>query len=195
MKFLTIILAICLMPLFTGCRSSNHNKLWPSKYDESISFFDNYEHALDFFELIKPGETNLKQLSKMGFDINKENVQLLNYVQVQEMFLTTASITKADLPDGVLECLEAKDGCIAYRMVIEKVDEKRYGSFFADLLEFRKKTNQSGWRFEALFVVVGDTIVYALHSGEPHINKNEVIKNPLGPLNHMSGRDIFKPFL
>jgi hypothetical protein len=185
-KFTIIALDVFLLSAFlflTGCATPNQNKFLPSKHDESVSYFDSYDNALSFFEQISHGETTVDTLSDMGFDIKKENVELLNYVQVQDMFMSNANITTDKLPEGVIECLKAQDGCTAYRLTIEKENEERYGSFFADLFQFRKKTNHTGWKFEALFVVVDDTITYSLHSGEPNINRNEVIKNPLGPLN------------
>ena len=40
----------------------------------------------------------------------------------------------------------------------------------------------TGWTFRAMILFVGDTVVYALGSGQPNINEVRSSHNPLGPL-------------
>ena len=59
-----------------------------------------------------------------------------------------------------------------------------------DLFNFRRKSTESGWRFEALIVIIDDIVVYKLWGGNPMIDQDKETKNPLGPLQN-SG-DILK---
>ena len=67
------------------------------------------------------------------------------------------------------------------------ISNKRYGNFFLDVLNFRRKSRESGWRFRALFIVVEDIVVYKLWGGSPVIDELSETKNPLGPLQDLGG--------
>jgi hypothetical protein len=177
----------------SGCRSTGESLL-PSSYEIAVSNFTTYAEALSAFKNVKPYKTTCQELHALGFDTGQENVQLLNYVEIQQWFLSNPAITMDDLADGVRDCLEAKDGCTAYKIRIEQFDEERFGNFFLDLMEFRKRTRTTGWRFEALFIVVDEVIIYKLHSGQPNISRERVEKKPLGPLNDVEGRDVYRIF-
>ncbi len=68
----------------------------------------------------------------------------------------------------------------------KNIRNKRYGNLFLDILNFRRKSRESGWRFRVLFVVVDDVVVEKLWSGEPMIEEVRDTKNPLGPFQDAS---------
>lgn len=57
----------------------------------------------------------------------------------------------------------------------------RYGSFWADMLNFTRKTDIVGWRFNAVVLITDDVVVYKLTGGQPAIHEHEESTNPLGP--------------
>jgi hypothetical protein len=163
----------------------------PSEEKELVGGFSTFEEAYETYYTIVVGETSSDVLADMGFDIlHSSNTQILTYTDVLGIFMSNQNIDKGDLPEGVLECLEANTGCKAYRFVSEHRDEKRYGNFFIDMLNFRKKSSTTGWRFEALVVIVDDIVAYVDYRGERNINLKEVERNPLGPLQGLDFNDI-----
>ena len=62
-----------------------------------------------------------------------------------------------------------------------KSPRERKGSFWADFLNFQRRTETTGWRFTALVLLVNDLVVYRSWSGQPAIDEKEVTHNPLGP--------------
>jgi hypothetical protein len=148
---------------------------------------------MDAYDQISLYETTKEELKLWGFDVdNGRNVQALTYLDVSKLFLHNPAISKDDLPDGVLDCLKSKNGCLAYKFSIENVSKERYGSFWADVCEFRKKTHHTGWRFETMIIIVDGKVVYKLQSGVPNIDRKEVEKQPLGPLQGLGPHDVRK---
>ena len=49
------------------------------------------------------------------------------------------------------------------------------------MLNFRRKTNIVGWRFNGVILIKGNMVVYKLTSGQPVIREFEESNNPLGP--------------
>jgi len=185
MKKLVIVFVVLLSMLSSGCLT-----LLPSSYDENVSNHDSYESVKKSYDMVVLHSTTKKELKEIGFDLDHgENVEILTYVEVSKIFLHNSAIIRSDLPSGILDCLEAKGSCKAYKISFESINKERYGNFWADVFDFRKKVHHTGWKFEALFIVVDDVVVYSLHSGQPNINKKEIDKNPLGPLQRLSGDD------
>ena len=184
---LTLLVALMLLPTF-GCKSVS---LLPSSYDETVSKHDSYESLKNSYDNIVIGSSTKGDLKQVGFDLDfGNNVEELTYVAVSKIFLHNPAIDRSDLPEGIIECLEAKGGCKAYKISIENINKERYGSFWADVFNFRKRTRHTGWRFEALFILVNDKVVYALQSGQHNIDKTEVKKNPLGPVQGFGGEKL-----
>ncbi len=92
------------------------------------------------------------------------------------------SIRKEDLDEGIQWCIEAQWGCKAYRFEPQVLKSKRYGNVLLDLFNFKRKTQDTGWKFSALIVLVNGTVVYKLWSGNPTIDEVRETTNPLGPL-------------
>ena len=102
-------------------------------------------------------------------------------------FLPNNSIQKTDLPESVRGCLEAKNECQAYELDLTVTQSKRSGNLFLDIFGFLRKTRN----FKALIVLNRGTVVYKLWSGEPHLERYEKKKKPLGPLQELDG--VFRP--
>lgn len=186
----TKLSSVLALGVLTSCGSLNGHKLLPSTETETKGF-SSYEEAYGAFQLIYEGQTRITELPSIGFDPElSPNVTILRYTDVVSIFLSNPSLTKNDIPKGILDCLKAQNGCVAYKFQMENINNKRFGNFAADALNFRKRTHISGWTFEVLIVVVDDIVVYALHNGSKHIDKTEIKRNPLGPLQDLDGADI-----
>jgi hypothetical protein len=119
-------------------------------------------------------------LKELGFDVvNSPNVEVLNYLQLASKF---ESIPMTELDPGLQQCLRSSDECQTYVFDIQKLRSKRVGNFWADFFNFRRKTDNTGWRFNALLVMINDHLTYKLWSGTPMIETYRDQKNPLGPL-------------
>ena len=58
---------------------------------------------------------------------------------------------------------------------------------FKDLLGFKRKTIETGWRFDALIVLNNGVAVYKIWSGTPIMDSEKSRNNPLGPLQGSGG--------
>ena len=110
------------------------------------------------------------------------NVTILNYSDVLKRFVPSPSIDAASLDVGVQECLRAATRCQGYEVDHRVLKRKRYGNFWADLFNFRRKTDIVGWRFNAVLLITDGVVVYKLTGGQPVIHEHEESNNPLGPL-------------
>ncbi|HBX54094.1 hypothetical protein [Pseudomonas sp. UBA2684] len=169
----TIATLVCL----SGCGS-----LLPSERAEVQSPFSDYLDAEMRYSQAIPGATSRAELFSLGFDpLAEGNGKMLSFIDVRLMFVQP-NIPISYLPDGLVQCLEAKDRCIGYAFEFTKTDTQRVGSFWADVFNFRKQRELQGWAFRAVFVLVDDTLVHKVSNGEPNIRRFEVKRNPLGPL-------------
>lgn len=166
--------------LMYGCSA-----LLPTAKQETKSPWKSYYDVKLAFDKVVPGQTTPRQLKTLGFDLySTPNVTILNYLDIA---VTTQSLKREELDAGLLTCLSAKTNCIGYQLQPQFIDNKRYGNFFLDILNFRRKTRQVGWQVKALFIVVEDIIVYKLWGGNPNINVESDAINPLGPLQDAGG--------
>ncbi|MBK9574727.1 MAG: hypothetical protein IPO43_19450 [Rhodoferax sp.] len=83
---------------------------------------------------------------------------------------------------SVVVCLEARDACHGLEIVGSRIVKARTGNFVADFSNFRRRTETTGWRFNALILFVDDLVVYRSWGGQPKVSEVEVTHNPLGPL-------------
>jgi len=162
------------MVLLTGC-----SNLLPSSREETISSWHRFEQAKAAYDQITPG-TSRAELKEFGFDVaNSPNIEVLSYL---DMAAKVQSIPITELDPGLQECLRSHDGCQAYVYDLRRLRAKRVGKFWPDFLNFRRKTESTGWRFNALLVLVNDQVTYKLWSGTPRIEVYKEDRNPLGPL-------------
>jgi len=168
---------MCVVVLLAGCSS-----LLPSERAEVISPFGDYLDAEIRYSQAIPGITSRSELFSLGFDpLTQGNGRMLSFIDLRLMFVQP-NIPISYLPDGIVQCLDAKDRCIGYAFEFSKTDTQRVGNFWADIFNFRKKRQVQGWAFRAVFVLVNDKLVHKISSGEPNIRRFEVKRNPLGPV-------------
>lgn len=171
--------------LMYGCAA-----LLPTTKQETKSPWKSYNDVKLAFDKVVPGQTTPSQLKTLGFDLySTPNVTILNYLDIA---VTTQSLKREELDAGLLACLNAKTHCAGYQIQPQLIDNKRYGNFFLDILNFRRKTRQVGWQVKALFVVVEDIIVYKLWGGNPNIKVESDLINPLGPLQDAGGGFVIR---
>lgn len=175
------VVVVTLSALLSGCGGVLPRE--STKYAYPWSTFDGVKTAYDKITVY---ETQLDELIALGFDpANTPNVTVLSYLDVVNQF--SPLLEKADLPNGVQECIRAQEGCTAYVANITNISRKRVGNTALDLLGFKRETHITGWRFESLFVIVNDTVVYKKWRGTPAIEQSENSVKPLGPVQSLSG--------
>ena len=164
--------------LLNGCAA-----LLPQSKTEVRAQWKSYADARATFDQIVPGKTTVADLTALGIDPgNSSNVTILNQADLLRRFVVVPSLDARMLDDGLRRCLEARDACFAYGLEQTHIDRKRNGNFFADFLNFRRHTEITGWKFEAVVAVNGDTVAFKVWGGKPNIQEVESVRNPLGPL-------------
>ena len=188
-----ILIAIGLLFFTGGCATQS---LLPTQGIYTESSFDTYNQVEGVVNDIVLGETKYSDLITMGLDLEKmPNVKRLTYLDVMSKFkLDSPSrytlFNKIELPEGVLKMLASRENGLAYEINLERLRNKREGSVFLDMLNFRKTIHTTGWKISVLILIVDDTVEYVLYSGEKNIDRLEKEKNPLGPFQGFDGGDI-----
>lgn len=145
-----------------------------------------FDEAKLAFEAVAPRNTTVSQMKKIGFDLySTPNVRVMNYLDIAA---ATLPLKEGILSDGFLLCLSAKLNCQAFEIEPQMLNNTRYGNFWLDVLNFRRKSRETGWRFKALFVVVDNVVVEKLWSGNPQIDVDQDRINPLGPFQDLGSR-------
>jgi hypothetical protein len=145
--------------------------------------WQSFEEAQRTFDQIIPHQTTVADLKRLKLDpAANANITILNYSDVLRRFIPSPSIDAASLDAGVQECLRALTQCRGYEVDHRVLKRNRYGNFWADLFNFRRKTDVVGWRFNAVVLTTDDVVVYKLTGGQPAIHEHEDSSNPLGPL-------------
>jgi len=176
-------LIILLAFSFSGSGCSG---MLPSIKQTTQSPWQRFADAKKSFDKIISNQTTRKDLKKLGFDpFTVPNVKLVTYLDLMKIFLPNQSIRMADIDPGVRSCLETRDACQGYEIFPEKLDSQRSGSVFLDLLNFRRITITTGWRFKALIVLKNGLVVHKVWGGQPKISEIEDKRTPLGPLQNI----------
>lgn len=105
----------------------------------------------------------------------------MNYSDVLRRFVPSPSINAADLDPGVQDCIISKTACKGYELDQKTLKRNRYGNFWADFLNFTRKVDVTGWRFNGVILIKDEVVVYKLTGGQPFIHEYEESENPLGP--------------
>lgn len=167
--------------LAVGCSS-----LLPKGESVTEGPWRSFEEARLAFDRIRPGETRIAELKALGLALDANpNVTLLNYSDVLRRFVPASLNDTLSIDPGVLECLAAKTACQGYEIDQKVVERRRHGSFWADFLNFERKVEILGWRFQGILLVKDGRVVYKLSGGQPVIREREETRNPLGPLQGM----------
>jgi hypothetical protein len=175
---------VVVLVVFLGACSS----LLPRGESLTYSPWQSYGEAQQTFDGIVPYKTTVEDLANLNLDPKSNpNITILNYSDVLRRFLPSPAIDTADLDVGVKECIAAKIACQGYEINQAFMKRKRYGNFFADFLNFRRKVDVAGWRFNGVILIKGGVVIYKLTGGQPAIHEYEESVNPLGPLQGMGG--------
>lgn len=163
--------------LLAGCSA-----LLPRGESVAQSPWQNFQEAQQTFDRIVAHQTTVEDLKQLKLDpLQNPNITLLNYSDVLRRFIPTPSTNLQDLDPGVRECIEAKSACKGYEVDQKSVRRQRYGNFWADFLNFKRKVDITGWRFNGVVLIKEGLVVYKLTGGQPSIHEHEESRNPLGP--------------
>jgi hypothetical protein len=172
-----VLFSLGLVLLASACST-----LLPESHSNTTPF-KSFDEARIAVEALVPMKTDKTALEKDGFSLkNFPNAAILTHSDVARRFLPSSLLRREDLDPGIIACLEARDGCRGLEITGAKIDKARTGSFWADFLNFQRLTNTTGWRFNALVLLVNDVVVYRSWGGQPDVNESEQTHNPLGPL-------------
>lgn len=176
----SLALLLALAALLGGCSS-----LLPKARTESPTF-QSFDEARQAIEALQPQKSNLETLSDLGLTPTKQpNTVILTHADIVRRVVTGGLLNREDLDPGILTCLSARDACRGWELNVARISKVRTGNFFADFVNFKRRTETTGWRFNALILLVNDVVVYRGWGGQPVINEVEVNTNPLGPLQEM----------
>jgi len=169
--------SVLLAAVLAACSS-----MLPRGEQLTYSPWQSFAEAQQAFDGIVPHQTTVAELKQMKLDPKANpNITILNYSDVLRRFLPSPSINSNDLDPGVQECIKARSACEGYELNQQTIKRKRYGSFLADLLNFRRKTDVSGYRFNGVLLIKQGVVIYKLTGGQPAIHEYEESVNPLGP--------------
>lgn len=182
MKFAWILLAAGLL---YGCSAA-----LPHGESRVVSRWSSFDEAKQAYDQIAPYQTRREDLAALGFSPDDQpNVRILNHADLAERFMLVSANNPEDQPQGLRECQKKCTSCFGYEVEQRQTHDRRYGSFLADFLNFKRKTEITGWEFKALLVLVDDLVVYKVWGGTPDIHQYRDKTNPLGPLQGI-GPDI-----
>lgn len=163
-----------------GCGS-----MLPKSQSQSPTF-QSFDEARQAIESLVPRQSNLQALSDMGLTPAKQpNTLILTHADVVRRMVNGSVLGKEDLDPGIMTCINARDACRGWELNVARISKARTGGFLADFVNFKRRTETTGWRFNAMILLVDDVVVYRAWGGQPVINEVEVNTNPLGPLQDM----------
>lgn len=169
--------SIVFAAFVAGCSS-----LLPTAKQETQIPWRTYADAQAAFDKIIPGKTSVAELKMLAIDPDlTPNVAYLSHTDLLRRLFPLFSYDLSALEPGLRECVSVKDNCFAYEVDQLSLDRKRYGNFWLDFFNFKRQIDISGWRFNAVFVIKGDTVVYKLWNGKPSVHQREEERSPLGP--------------
>lgn len=171
----TIFFAVIML---AGCDS-----MLPRSKAVAESAWASFDDARAAFDKLQVHKTRADELAKLGFDpFVNPNVTLLNYSDLIRRFVPVTAALAQSVDGDILDCIAVKERCRGVEVDINNSRSERVGSFFLDFLNFRRRTEITGWRFNAVVVLKDDVVVYKLWGGRPMIKDVIESRNPLGPL-------------
>ena len=169
----------CLVAgLLSGCTTM----LPAGSTDDQIGF-DSFQAAEQALGRVVPYRTTLSELEAVGFKTrHSPNVVRIIYPDSIARLAPNSSVPLETMDRGIRECIAARMACEVYEFRFGRQTQRRVGNFLLDFFNFKRRTVVSGWRFNALVVVMNDTVLFTSHGGEPQNDHVEERVNPLGPL-------------
>jgi len=145
--------------------------------------FQSFEEARQTIESLVPGQSDRTTLTALGMNpVKQPNIVILTHADVLRRVISGNILEKKDLDPGIVHCIDARDNCRGWELNVSQITKARNGFFLSDFMNFRRRTETTGWRFNALILLVNDVVVYRTWGGQPIVSELEVHTNPLGPL-------------
>ena len=186
-------IAVRLSLLLAASLAQGCSSLLPRSESETEAPWKTFAEVKRIYDSIEPGHTTLEELKQLGYDQDVDpNVTVLNYTDVLTKFAPNA-VRDEYLEPGIRECIHQLTKCQGYAVDHRQVRRDRVGNFFLDVVNFKRRTAVTGWRFGAVVVVVDSRVVHKSWSGVPAISEVEQNMNPLGPLQDTIGSLIPMP--
>ncbi len=171
-----IVTSLVCVTLLSACAS-----LLPVTRTDASSF-QTFEEARDAVVALVPMKSSRKAVEKGGIDFAKHpNTKILTHSDLVLLLVPAGLLKREDLDPGILVCMEARDACNGLGITASRIAKTRTGNFFADFVNYRQRTETTGWRFNALILYVNDLVVYRSWGGQPQVDELEVSTRPLGP--------------
>lgn len=168
---------LCLMTtlIVSGCAA-----LLPRSSSVINSPWKTYKDVVTAYDKVIPNRSTVNDIRKLGFDIySTPNLKILSYVDVA---VATQSLKKGELSSGIEACLKVQTLCTGYAFEPQVAKSHRYGNFWMDTFNFKRKTKETGWKVKASFLIIDAVVVDKYWSGEPQVDHDKEVINPLGPL-------------
>ena len=166
----------------------------PSAQLDSSTFAD-FDEACMAVEILVPMKSSWQHIAggKL-YPASHPNAVLLSQSDVvRRFFVPNTMLTRQEIDPGVLTCVAALGACRGIELTFSKISKARTGNFLKDVTNFSRRTETTGWRFNAIILLVDDIVVYRAWGGQPWVNELEVTHNPLGPLQDISASALAKP--
>lgn len=175
-----LALSLALVLLTSACSS-----LLPVSHSDASSF-KSFDEARNAVVALVPMKSARHAADDSGVDFAKQpNTKILTHADVVRLLVPAGLLKREDLDPGILICLEARDACNGLDITASRIAKTRTGSFFADFINYRQRTETTGWRFNALILYVDDLVVYRSWGGQPRVDELDVATRPLGPFQEM----------
>ncbi len=192
---LTFVLRNCMLNIRQGLAVSGFvlcalllgacASLLPHSKNDSPTF-KSFDEARKAIESLVPMNSTQATLTEMGLDpVKQPNIVILTHADIARRLVSGSVLSREDLDPGIVTCISARDACRGWDIVTASVEKQRTGNFWSDFFNFSRTTQTSGWRFNALILMVDGVVVYRSWGGQPLLNEKEVSTNPLGPLQDM----------
>jgi hypothetical protein len=183
--------------IIASCLVSACGNLLPQKHERPELPWNSFEDMKHVYDLVLPHTSTVDYLHEQEINPYKTpNISIVSHLDIQQRFIPNAAVRTEDVAPEILECIRHAARCYGYALSVEVEKTERVGNLALDLMNFRKTTETTGWRFDALFVIDQssgqDTVVYKVWRGDPQIYTTEKKKNPLGPFNKGDVRDLAK---
>lgn len=162
----------------------------PKAHTESPTF-QTFDEARLAIEGLVPSRSGLAELAEKGLTPDKQpNTAILTQADILRRVFNGGVLGKEDLDPGIVTCINARTACRGWEFNVARITKARTGGFWADFVNFKRRTETTGWRFNALVLLVNDVVVYRGWGGQPVVNEVEVNSNPLGPFQDMGPSTI-----
>jgi hypothetical protein len=182
--------ALCLgcAALCAGCTG-----LLPTGSAQASLPWKDYDAAVQALQAVVPRRSTRLDLHRQGIDPRTNpSVLILNYTDLLQRLPAATGVPPEKLDKSIADCLLAGTRCSGYQISVRQVQSRHVGNFWLDMLNFRRDVVTTGWSFNALIILVDDVVVFALSSGQPKIEDEQISRNPLGPLQGL-GESLHPP--